>query len=398
MTAAETLPVLALCLALASPSPVERGRAIYETGGDVKASLGDGLEPVPASLVPCASCHGADGRGRAEGGVVPPDIRHAALTRPYDVTASAGRRHGSYDSRSLLRAITMGVDPAGNALNNVMPRYQLSRADAASLLAYLEVLGEGSERGVTAGEVTVAAMVPDDARDALRAWASALNASGGIFGQRIALRFDGRLGDALAVIADRADETLASEADREGVPVLATLTAHPVGGSHRQVFDLFPGVDDQARALIRGAARSPLLIVGGDASMADEAKRNGIAIASSMEEAKSILFLTRAATLPAHARLLFPAPLAPPELFREDNAAPSYVAFALRPSSRSPHADAAVAAAALLADALRRAGRDVSRSTLTAALEEATHHVRPSGAYIVELDHGRASEPRWIGP
>src|ERR1041385_5776958 len=98
MIAAETLLVLAL------------GRAIYEHGDGVRASMGDGLAPVPASLVPCASCHGIDGRGRSEGGVVPPDIRHAALTRPYDVTASSGRRHGAYDDRSLLRAITMGID------------------------------------------------------------------------------------------------------------------------------------------------------------------------------------------------------------------------------------------------------------------------------------------------
>jgi mono/diheme cytochrome c family protein len=378
---------------------VERGRAIYETGGDVQASMGDGLAPVPASLVPCASCHGADGRGRAEGGVAPPDIRHAALTRPYDVTAPAGRRHRPYDNRSLLRAITMGVDPSGNPLNNVMPRYQLSRAHAASLLAYLEVLGDESESGVTADEVTVVALVPDDARDALREWVAALNASGGIFGRHVALRFDGKLGDALAVIADRADATLASEADREGVPVLGTLTAHPVGRSHREVFDLLPGIEEQAGDLIRSAARSPLLIVDGDASLADEAKRNGIAVTTKIEEAKSILFLTTPATLPKSrdVRLLFPAPLAPPEVFREDNAAPSYVAYPLLPSSRSPHADAAVLAASLLEDVLRRVGREASRRALTAALEESTHHISVTGAHIVQLDHGRVLSTS-VGP
>src|SRR5262249_51789594 len=109
MIAADALTVLALCLAVAAPA--ERGRIMYEQGGDVRASMGDGLAPVPASLVPCASCHGTDGRGRTEGGVVPPDIRHAALTRPYSVTTSSGRKHGPYDDRTLLRAITMGVDP-----------------------------------------------------------------------------------------------------------------------------------------------------------------------------------------------------------------------------------------------------------------------------------------------
>jgi len=396
MTAAETLPVLALCFALAAASPVERGRAIYEKGGDVSAVMGDGVAPVPASLMPCASCHGADGRGRAEGGVVPPDIRHAALTRPYEVTASSGRRHGPYDDRSLLRAIAMGVDPAGNPLNNVMPRYQLSRGDAASLLAYLAVLGDGGEPGVTADEVTIAALVPDDAREPLRNWAAVLNASGGVFGRRIALRFDGSLDHfldgALAAIADRVDEPLAAQADRDSIPLLATLTPHPVGATHRMVFDLFPGIDDQARALIRDAAKSPLLIVGGDAAIADEAKQRGIAITSNEAEAESILVLMPSAVPRTHARLLVPAALTTAATFDAD----TFVAFPLLPSSRSPHADAAVAAATLLADALRHAGRDVSRATLAAALDDATHHVRPSGAYVVELDHGRASEPRWV--
>jgi hypothetical protein len=36
----------------------------------------------------------------------------------------------------------MGVDPSGNALNSIMPRYQLSIEAMNDLLAYLDGLGE----------------------------------------------------------------------------------------------------------------------------------------------------------------------------------------------------------------------------------------------------------------
>src|SRR5690606_38910692 len=55
------------------------GRLIYRegrsaSGGAIQARVGAGQASIPASAVPCANCHGADGRGRPEGGVRPPDI------------------------------------------------------------------------------------------------------------------------------------------------------------------------------------------------------------------------------------------------------------------------------------------------------------------------------------
>jgi mono/diheme cytochrome c family protein len=154
MIAAE---IFALLLAVIE-APHDLGKRIYTTGtslaGPIRASMGDG-ETVAASLVPCASCHGVDGRGRAEGGTVPSDIRRETLTRPYLVTSPSRRRHGPYDDRSLLRAITMGIDSAGNPLGNVMPRYQLARADAAALIAFLSTLGAQRDPGLTDGTVTI---------------------------------------------------------------------------------------------------------------------------------------------------------------------------------------------------------------------------------------------------
>ena len=76
----------------------QRGRQIYRdgaspSGGEIVALLGDANIELPASSVPCASCHGRDGRGRPEGGVAPSDLRWESLTRPYGVTHPGGRTH-----------------------------------------------------------------------------------------------------------------------------------------------------------------------------------------------------------------------------------------------------------------------------------------------------------------
>src|ERR1051326_9205556 len=137
-------PVKALLIALLTLIPA--GRQIYVSGtsphGDITAMVGEPATEVPASVMPCANCHGADGRGRTEGGVAAPDITHEALTTPYSVTAPSGRRHGPYDDSRLKRAITMGIDASGHRLLPIMPRYRLSIDDMNALLAYLKVVGQ----------------------------------------------------------------------------------------------------------------------------------------------------------------------------------------------------------------------------------------------------------------
>ncbi len=360
MIAADTLFPLIVLLAVASPA--DRGREIYERGTSGGAEIVATMSgtPVAASLVPCGSCHGSDGRGRAEGGVVPSDIRHATLTRPYDVTAPSGRRHGPYDDRSLVRAIAMGVDPAGNRLGEVMPRYQLSRDDAAALLGFLEMLGTRSDPGVSDDAITIGVLGGE-----LPSWDG-----GEVFGRRIELRDVNDLSeDVFAVIAASATIDLATEADRLGVPVISLLSHAPPPGRH--VFHLFGGIEEQRRALSRDAVAR---------------KETG-------------------------ERLLVPAPLADPGLFSTDNPRPATVAFAMLPSSRTPRAQASLAAAALIVDALRRAGRDVSRTSFIEALEStsqlrtehappltfsATRHIGSTGAYLVDFDRGRPSPPRWV--
>src|SRR6202035_4867159 len=100
----------------------ELGKRIFRSGEgaggrEIPATLGtEGVETT-ATTLPCAGCHGRDGRGRPEGGVAPPDVTWAALTRPYSVAPNGGRLHPPYTERLVKRAVTLGLDAAGNPLD-----------------------------------------------------------------------------------------------------------------------------------------------------------------------------------------------------------------------------------------------------------------------------------------
>jgi len=119
-----------------------RGKQIYvqgtsPAGREILAYVGEASIEVPGSAMACANCHGLDGQGKPEGGVVPSNLTWEALTKPYGLTHADGRRHPPYTGRALELAITRGLDPAGNKLLNVMPRYAMSGEDLADLVAYL---------------------------------------------------------------------------------------------------------------------------------------------------------------------------------------------------------------------------------------------------------------------
>ncbi|UZE94508.1 c-type cytochrome [Alkalimarinus alittae] len=86
----------------------------------------------------CVTCHGIN----REGGnrmwpwfwVTSPALTPAALTGDHE---SKGHDHAVYDSNSLKRAIIEGVNPAGENLNDLMPRWQMSERDANDLVHFL---------------------------------------------------------------------------------------------------------------------------------------------------------------------------------------------------------------------------------------------------------------------
>lgn len=265
--------------ASASDVEEEAGRRLFVTGkgadGPVMASVGAGQVEVPAASMPCASCHGRDGRGRPEGAVVPPDITGPRLA-------------GLYDGAKLIRAMTLGVAATGRPLDPVMPRYRLTLADAEPLARYVLALGTRPEPGLESDRLVVGALLPRADAPAgalLRALADRLDAGGGVFGRRIeivvaspdppgaspaetARRLLAERG-VFALVAPmiaRDEAEMAALADVEGLPLVGAETLMPEAAGHapHYLFFLDGGVAAEADALARVMARrdhAPVVVV-----------------------------------------------------------------------------------------------------------------------------------------
>jgi mono/diheme cytochrome c family protein len=255
-----------------SPSAEDRGKVIYTTGVSavgrpIIARVND--VPVPAGVVACVNCHGTDGRGRAEGGVVPSAITWEVLTNP---PAGTPRRYPPYTDESLVRAIAAGVDPARNRLNATMPRYEMAAEDLADLTAYLKVLGREPERGVGEDAVRIGVLLPpthaEGVRQVLAAFADRLNADGGLYRRRIEWRFTQPPaepakrawairafleGEAVfACIAPPTAETAAVAAlfEEFRTPLVGPVPPTTGGPLNPFVFSLYPPATEQPLALV----------------------------------------------------------------------------------------------------------------------------------------------------
>ncbi|HET8734810.1 MAG TPA: ABC transporter substrate-binding protein, partial [Anaeromyxobacteraceae bacterium] len=201
------------------------------------------------------------------------------LAKPYGHDHPSGRRHPAFDERSLARAVREGRDPAGNPLDPIMPRYAISDADLASLLAYLKVVDRDLDPGIGASSIRIGVVLPDAGRLAdvglglrriLEARADALAQGGGVNGRRVELVFAGYDSDrpggleaarrlvreerVLALLSGSfpgEEDEVAALAEAEKVPVVGPFTlfarqSDPVNG---WVFHLQSGLREQARLL-----------------------------------------------------------------------------------------------------------------------------------------------------
>ena len=244
-------------------------KGTFQTGREIMASL-NGVE-VRASLLTCASCHGADGSGRAEGGITPSPIQWETLTKPYGVREPNGRQRPPYTDVLLARAVAMGLDSAGNRLNGAMPHYRLTQDEMADLLSYLKRLGTEPDPGVDKSAIHIGAILPPAPGDAeavrtiLNAYFAKVNEGGGIYQRRVEMHYadspDVPGEDLFAITASFVGgaEDMLDRFEERRVPVVGTLTHVPKAGapSRRSVFHLHAGADDQALALAAfGSARS----------------------------------------------------------------------------------------------------------------------------------------------
>jgi ABC-type branched-subunit amino acid transport system substrate-binding protein len=265
------------------------GKRIYVEGespsGRALRAIIAGGTTVAASVVPCASCHGADGLGRAEGGLSPPELIWPELMKSYGHAHENGRRHPGFDERSLARAITSGVDSGGNALDGVMPRYAISQQDLASLIAYLKILEHEEDDGVSASRIRIATVLPLDGppaevgraiRDTLQEQVDEINGRGGIHGRKLELAVlpsggaEARpLEEARQLLArdpafalvsgltPGAEQELSSLAEKSKLPLVGPFAPFALRADEgaRFTFQLVGGMRDQSLALAQWAAR-----------------------------------------------------------------------------------------------------------------------------------------------
>ena len=377
---AASLPAAALASQL---TPAEqRGRQIYQQGSssaarEVSAMVAGNLLPTP---MPCASCHGRDGNGKPEGGVRPPSLRPEVLMRPTQTRPA-------YDAARLRLAITMGIDPADRHLAPLMPRYQLMRADADDLVAYLQRLGSIADPGVE--EATLRLGVAGEQRAVFQQWADDLNQRGGIYGRRIEI-FDAQSTftsssekseniTAFAIVGDL-DEGLLAQAIVEEVPVLRIGTIAAETGPW--VFELGASLDAEVTRLLEAAARlgaSPVAI--SDARFAALCHARQCLRADAGIAPRASLVLDPNQMPPPGVLALVPSAIAGEALANaranvlvvarvlpSDIDAAAAARYTLDPDRLIPQWSA-LALANVVEEALRRVGRALTREAFVAALE-----------------------------
>ncbi len=263
----------------------QRGKQIYlkgvSEGGEMRAMLGSGDLELAASAFPCANCHGLRGEGSSEGGLQPPPLDWQTLVAPRR-SALTGQSRGPYNEATLARAITSGTGADGGTLHPGMPRYRMTAAQMADLIAYLKKLGKESDSdpGVSDATVKVGAALPmsgpltaigESVKAALGAYFEEVNGQGGIYGRRFELVVADSRGDAagtaeatrrlveqdgvFAIVGSF--EPSSSEATNEylkqrEVPLVGPVTLSPrlPAVPNPYVFYLLPSFADQSRSLV----------------------------------------------------------------------------------------------------------------------------------------------------
>lgn len=154
------------------PAAADRaGQSIYLdglllSGKPVRATVQQGVA-LSGAAAACVQCHRRSGLGGSEGQNTIRPIAGRLLFSPAQAEA-VGRRpepaggvatRPGYTRATLARALREGIDPAGRALDALMPRYAVGDEEIAQLYAYLEGLSSASAPGVTDREIHFSTIV-----------------------------------------------------------------------------------------------------------------------------------------------------------------------------------------------------------------------------------------------
>lgn len=120
------------------------GQRIYFTA---TSSSGQPIIPEGFSMmmhrIACVDCHGPEGKGGQVSMMMQsfdvPDITWSHLTEE-EHEESGHEEHPPYTEETVKRAITDGVDPAGEPFDEFMPRWRISEQDLNDLIDFLKEL------------------------------------------------------------------------------------------------------------------------------------------------------------------------------------------------------------------------------------------------------------------
>ena len=367
----------------------DTGRLLYT--GEV-FQLEKSSDSITLQRFPCHRCHGRDALGGREGDV--PSLEWSHLSQP-----NTGR--DVYTAASFHRAVTGGVAVDRRELSHLMPRYKLSEAETGSIRDYLEAIHYVQRTGVEANKIYIGiADINADLDLSTRYRQSMIRALserlGGTFvhGRRVELiAINPHVSDlpkqVFAVVA--APITVVDKYIEAGIPIIAPLGALRGDEDPSIVRSITPSRQARRQQLAEALvtqAESTITIVADDPQIAsalaltvrlvDPAFETRIRTDLSTAEAGGDIVLMGDVAMPSR-QLAFDrvwlewqqlAHLSLPE-------APSIIAVLDTPNivdesvqdQRHPALVHATVAGVVLAEALKLAGRDLSRSRLMQALD-----------------------------
>ncbi len=271
------------------------GKRLYHEGvsanGDpVMVRVGAAGMLLPASRLPCASCHGEDGLGRPEGEVRPPDLRWSRLASSQGQQHINGRSYPAYSETTLARAVQEGRDPGNNQLDPTMPRFVLSMIDQRNLTAYLKHLAADSDPGLAPDSLHLGTLLPGSGplgeegitvAAVLNGCVARINEAGGIHGRQLRLTIldpgadrasaekaldrlidEEQVFALIAPLAPALDGSFAVRLERAGIPLIGPLSLQGTPYTSPQIFEPLPGLREQLIALA-DYARASLRVLQG---------------------------------------------------------------------------------------------------------------------------------------
>ena len=133
-----------------SSSFESNGERIYFTaesssGAPIRYS---GESTMMRNRTACVDCHGPEGKGGRVTMMMwsfkTPDITWDKLAQEENHKEDSGKdeheEHPPYTEETLKRAITRGDDPAGEPLDELMPRWRMSEPDLDDLVEFIKTL------------------------------------------------------------------------------------------------------------------------------------------------------------------------------------------------------------------------------------------------------------------